>query len=749
MQRVGRTVPTLVAVLTLVVGAQAAFGAVVPETSAVGARQFFHPGLDVQTRLVPAAQTARAADLDAMLIPVSNAYLDTATGRWATLIPTQPLIPGDGFSNNLSWADLRVAEPADDAGIAEAAGAAFRGYVAEFSSELGLSVNEFASDLNISLQGNETILIHVPRVIDGVPVRNSFVNATINHGNLILMGSARWADMNVSPVPAISEGAARQSLDSMISDLPVNGRWGDTELILVPFEVAGSLGYRLAYSLKPSFDNEIGNYEGLVDAHSGELLLFKDTNHYATRAVVGGVHPITNDGVGADGTEQAGWPMPFADLNGGIRFTSTGGEFPGSFAGTVTTTLDGEFLRINDSCGNISESSTGANADIDLGTSGGDDCTTPVGGTTTHSARDTFYHTNRAIEWARSEVDYNWLSNVLVADVNISQSCNAFWDGRINMFRSGGGCGNTGEIAGVINHEWGHGVDDNDNNPSISFPGEGIADIYAALTLDDSCIGRAFFDNGNCSGYGDPCIDCSGIRDIDWEMRQSQTPHDAAWGEANCGGCGFFATVHCLGAVYSEAVWDLYKRDLPSNYGFDNNHALALTSRLTLVGAGNVGDWFTCNGNGQDGCAGQSGYMNYLAADDTDGNMNNGTPHMNAIFDAFDRHGIACSTPVVSDAGCAGAPTQAPVVTATVGDQQVTLNWNSVANATHYIVYRGEGVKQCDIGKVIAGVVRAPATSFTDTDLHNDFDYYYTVSAAAIDKNCAGPHSTCTAATPN
>ena len=30
------------------------------------------------------------------------------------------------------------------------------------------------------------------------------------------------------------------------------------------------------------------------------------------------------------------------------------------------------------------------------------------------------------------------------------------------------------------------------------------------------------------------------------------------------------------------------------------------------------------------GCAATSGYMNYLAADDDDGDLNNGTPHMEA-----------------------------------------------------------------------------------------------------------------------
>jgi hypothetical protein len=56
----------------------------------------------------------------------------------------------------------------------------------------------------------------------------------------------------------------------------------------------------------------------------------------------------------------------------------------------------------------------------------------------------------------------------------------------------------------VFDHEWGHGLDNNDLTPTIVKPsGEGIADIYTALRLGDSCIGRGFFNNP-CSQFGDP-----------------------------------------------------------------------------------------------------------------------------------------------------------------------------------------------------------------------------------------------------
>ncbi len=103
---------------------------------------------------------------------------------------------------------------------------------------------------------------------------------------------------------------------------------------------------------------------------------------------------------------------------------------------------------------------------------------------------------NKINEMARGWLPTNnWLNNVqLTANVNINQTCNGFWNGStINFYRSGGGCRNTGELAGVFDHEWGHGMDDNDANGVISNSGEGYADIAAIYRYQDSCVGHGFF----------------------------------------------------------------------------------------------------------------------------------------------------------------------------------------------------------------------------------------------------------------
>ena len=311
----------------------------------------------------------------------------------------------------------------------------------------------------------------------------------------------------------------------------------------------------------------------------------------------------------------------------------------------------------------------------------------------------------------------------------------------VGFYRSGGSCSNTGEIAGVFDHEWGHGLDDNDANPSISSPsGEGIADMYMALRLNDSCIGRNFR-GSTCSGFGDPCLTCTGVRDIDYANRQSGQPHTYTWSNAHCAG-----VVHCVGTVYAEAIWDLWKRDLtaaPFNMSDDTAHEVV--TRLTFQGGGNVGSWFS-GGPPSGGCGASSGYMQFLAADDDNGNLNDGTPHMSAIFDAFDRLEIACLTPTPQNSGCAGIPTTAPTVTVSAFDRGASLSWNSIAGATKYQVFRADGVFGCSFGKVKVG--ETTGTSFSDTGLQNGREYSYIVIPIGGSDTCMGPAFSCASVTP-
>ena len=93
--------------------------AVAPDrTSPVAQKEFRHPAFHIQNRVqrvdeqpVAARQglTDSLADLHAS---AQTSYLDVRSGRWAALYPVQPLLPGTGDGNSVSWEALGLEAPA-------------------------------------------------------------------------------------------------------------------------------------------------------------------------------------------------------------------------------------------------------------------------------------------------------------------------------------------------------------------------------------------------------------------------------------------------------------------------------------------------------------------------------------------------------------------------------------------------------------------------------------------------------------
>ena len=146
-------------------------------------------------------------------------------------------------------------------------------------------------------------------------------------------------------------------------------------------------------------------------------------------------------------------PMPWANtgLASPNNFTDGAGIYDYS-SGSVTTTLAGKYVKIADSCGAVSFSSSTGNA-------GPGRHQRPARlhhrrrrAGNTPASRSSFYELNRIAELARGWLPTNtWLQGQLTANVNLTSTCNAFWNGStVNFYKSGGGCRNTGEIAAVF-----------------------------------------------------------------------------------------------------------------------------------------------------------------------------------------------------------------------------------------------------------------------------------------------------------
>jgi hypothetical protein len=118
----------------------------------------------------------------------------------------------------------------------------------------------------------------------------------------------------------------------------------------------------------------------------------------------------------------------------------------------------------------------------------------------------TYYHLHVVQNWARPVINPRWFSTQVVANVNMNDICNAFWNGRaVNFFQAGNrslpngktvGCSNTGEIADVVYHEWGHGLHQNTGGIRDRAFSEGIGDTVAQLITGSADVGPGFFSDG-------------------------------------------------------------------------------------------------------------------------------------------------------------------------------------------------------------------------------------------------------------
>ncbi len=765
-------------------------------------KEFFAPELYLSNANVPLErvlgdlpnrgaweQYLRESAVDGAL--AGRVFIDPRSGAATNIIGAFPLIPGRGVGNQVTLASLgqalgRSISEVDAAVVGDAALA----FVRAHADLLGIDAGQLGP-IKVGQVTPELWQFSIPQQVAGVPVRDGRLAGTINNGNLVLVGTETWGNADVRTRPALTaaealdkgfEWAGGRSLSDRILEQP--------RLEIVPVSpqeylegeaFVGPIGKGYRHSLVWSFlfqrDPEHPRWEVLVDAQSGEVLAFQDKNHYVKRRVMGGIYPLTNTGICPTpetcGTMQPQSPMSFVDtaLAAPNNFTDSAGvvDYPG---GTLTTTFSGSFVRTTDTCGAMNQSTT--TMPLDLGGANNDhDCTVPAGTSAgnTAASRSGIYELNKLVEQAKGYLPGNaWLNQQLTSNMNLNATCNAFWNGTsVNFYRSGGGCRNTGEIAAVFDHEWGHGIDDNDTIGTLSNSSEGYADIAAIYRLQASCVGHGFFQtvNPGCgmtadgTGFnqdedqtaGQHCdTDCSGVRDADWAKHADNTP-DTALGfmctACNSGGGPCGRQVHCAATATRQAAWDFVRRDLQAApFSLDDQTAFIVGNKVFYQGSGNIGNWHACTcGSSSDGCGATNGYMQWLAADDDDGNVANGTPHMTALHAAYNRHGIACATPTPTNSGCAAGPTAASTLTVTAGVFQNALSWTPVAGATRYWVFRSEGYAGCNFGKALIAEVTS-GTAYTDTAVANGRTYYYNVVAAGTSSACYGRVSNCASGTP-
>jgi hypothetical protein len=451
----------------------------------------------------------------------------------------------------------------------------------ELAQAMARSLGVKAEDLYVRdthpLEGWTNVAIG--QQVEGIDVPQGFVMFTFREGQVAAIRN-ELVRVRVDLLPTLTPDVATQ--------VAIDAAKGFTLSTLVApaaLEVwtAGDRAedVRLAYAVKTRSEHPVSRFTFHVDAHDGTILAADDAVHFAEGE---GRVRIVVDTVTSGGAQD-----PHTALFLGLdQDTDSDGE--SQLSSRVTATYEGPYVRIRDESGTPVE-----RFDVDLSGPYGVYDHTP----TLFSQADPFVHLNLVkLYTAQITPTLGWIGRQLTSNVNINDNCNAFWDGQtVNFFRSGGGCNNTGRIASIIYHEYGHGYHGNLTGRVVGSIGEGSGDFLAGTILDDPIVGRGFATNG------------SGIRRMDQPQRY---PDD------------YTGEVHQDGLIWATALWEL-RQALLTKHGawagqmaVDEAFVLALTQGPGLSTA----------------------YPAILSADDDDNNPNNGTPNSCEINAIFSRHGL-------------------------------------------------------------------------------------------------------------
>jgi len=423
-------------------------------------------------------------------------------------------------------------------------------------------------------------------------------------GRLLLMGSDYYRDIDVDPTPSLAVGSAEQiAIDGVPFDMASDRIEGAAELLVLPVPTSPTeMEYHLAYRIRVRTNEPLGIWVTHVDAHDGRILWRYNDIHFDHGGDTGSL--VQQDTYCNDATVKT---VPYLRINGGGSQTISDADgswsIPGNIGSiTVSADLYGTYVDMNNFTGPEAAFSGVAQPDEPFQVSFHDL-------NSQQDERDTFDAVNQVHDFFELFAPGFGYSNQRI-NAYVSRNdgyCpgNAWWDGTINFCVASATYGNTGEIQGVVFHEFGHGVQDHilgwQGDEGL---GEGNSDILACLMTDDAALGRGF--------YLDECD--SGLRNADNDLIYP----DDVQGQS----------VHSAGRVILGFQWDAYVL-LKAAYGDEQGLFIAASNwhyGRTLLQPTTQPDQVFAT----------------FFADDDDGNLDNGTPNHAYYCEAADNHNFDC-----------------------------------------------------------------------------------------------------------
>ncbi len=465
-----------------------------------------------------------------------------------------------------------------------------RGFLARHPEIVGVPLDELVLHSARPDATGDRWFVDFHREIGGVPIWRAGFTARIVHGRLVMFGADTYpgakdlgppeVDAHTAVATAIVEGYAPDAVHSEET----------ARLLYVPLARGESFSWHLVWEVRTRTFTPAGKWVSFIDAFSGEPLATWNEVRFLDGVVYG-----THDDRTVNGSFLTS-ALPLLTITGSDG-RSASADAAGSFslaATTGTATLTGTWLTVRNSAGREGSLTVSDAAPV----------WTDAAATQAEIDSYVFLHHVHAFAQTFSP-DIDLVTGTLRSNVNEQSTCNAYFDGNVNFYEAGDGCNNTGRIADVNYHEWGHGLHyysipgDGYFDGSIS---EGIGDFTSAMMTADADIAPYFYTTGGA------------IREIDSDRVY---PDDVV------------NEVHEDGLIYGGAMWDLWE-NLDETYGearSDRGTAWTTLARLFTTSI-------------RSGATIPDIYDEVVVADDDDGNLGNGTPHLCEIADAFARHGL-------------------------------------------------------------------------------------------------------------
>ncbi|HUQ06663.1 MAG TPA: DUF4215 domain-containing protein [Kofleriaceae bacterium] len=534
-------------------------------------------------QVVPARRGAAWKQLVADAPGLTMASWDRATG-----VPSR--IWGRGLDAPGSVADPDVA-----------AAAAWRFLVAHLELIApGSAVTDFELVANVERRGLRTV--GFAQRHGGLPVFGGQVSFRFKNDRLFVVGSEALPDVRVARPTQVRvatilarSAVASTALDlGLAADRMTAGAAGP--LTIVPLVGDdGVLGYRVAVPVEVD-GGSAGRWQVFTDPASGEPLVRRSLTRFGAGTVAFDVVERWT------GRPRGVFPAPGLAVTVGGATATTGTDggvtWNGAAPISVMASVIGTLVNVENRAG-VEAQTTLSLSDTGMG------IWIPGEDRELDAQLSTYVHAHVVKEYARRFAgDLEFLDDQLPVRVNIDDECNAFSDGNsINFFKESDMCSNTGTIADVVYHEFGHSLHAHAIIQGVGFFdgafSEGLSDYLSATILNDSGMGRGFFKTD------------APLRELNPEGSEAIWPRDV--GE-----------LHTTGIIFGGAMWDLRTamiaaKGYEAGVRYTDDLFYAAVQRAPSIPAT---------------------LIEVLAEDDDDGDLSNGTPNECLIRAAYGRHGI-------------------------------------------------------------------------------------------------------------